>query len=283
MNLDLRMGGIRFHIDCDCAFECEESFAPFFCTSKNVSDVNITFIHDYSQAPLPTGPMLGEDLLIEYYPCGEKLLSMAKGSKGTHLSCCVSDGNDHICYLNAEPNGGIRTLSGLLRLIPMRRIFLDRGILFFHASQIGVGDTGILFSAASGTGKTTQARLWSKFRQADMLCNDRTLTDGQNTYGYPYDGSEPVGCGEIRRLGAIVTLEQSPENAIRRLRPREALSRLMPQTVLDVWDPQARTTAAEQILALLGNTPVYLLQCTPDEGAVACLEQQLVNDGVIIK
>lgn len=283
MNLDLRMGGIRFHIDCDYAFECEESFAPFFCTSKNVSDVNITFIHDYSQAPLPTGPMLGEDLLIEYYPCGGKLLSMAKGSKGTHLSCCVSDGNDHICYLNVEPNGGIRTLDGLLRLIPMRRIFLDRGILFFHASQIGLGDKGILFSAPSGTGKTTQAKLWNKFRNADILCNDRTLTDGQCTYGYPYDGSEPVACGEIRRLGAIVTLEQAPKNTIRRLRPREALTRLMPQTIIDVWDPWAQTAAAEQILTLLSHTPVYLLQCTPDEDAVVCLEQQLTKDGVITK
>lgn len=281
MNLDLRIGGIRFRIDCDSEIICEESFAPFFCTSKNVSDVNITFTHDYSQISKPDSTMLGEDLLMEYYRHDGRLLTMAKGSKGSHLSCCVSSSDDHVCHLNFAPGGGVNTLGGLLRLVPIRQILLKHGVLFLHASQIAVGNTGILFSAPSGTGKTTQARLWHKFRNAELLCNDRTLTDGENTYGYPFDGSEPVCCGEVRRLGAIVTLEQAPENSIRRLKPREALARLMPQAVIDVWDPHSRTAAAELLLTLLTRTPVYLLRCSPDENAVACLEQQLMKDGVI--
>ena len=68
---------------------------------------------------------------------------------------------------------------------------------------------------------------------------------------------------------------------VRRLRPREALARLMPQAVIDVWDPWSRTAAAELLLKLMNHTPVYLLRCTPDENAVACLEQQLIKDGVI--
>ena len=281
MNLDLRIGGIRFHIDCDSQIVCEKSFAPFFCTSKNVSDVNIIYSHDYSQVPKPTFPMVGEDLLMEYYRQDGRMLTMAKGTNGEHLSCCVSQDDDHMCHLNFSPDGGITTLGGLMRLVPIRQVLLRRGVLFLHASQIGVGDAGILFSAPSGTGKTTQARLWQKFRGATLLCNDRTLTDGVTTYGYPFDGSEPVCCGETRRLGAIVTLEQAPENSVRRLRPREALAHLMPQAVIDVWDPWSRTAAAELLLNVLTRTPVYLLRCTPDENAVACLEQQLRMDGVI--
>lgn len=281
MNFDLRIGGIRFHIDCDSEIVFEESFAPFFCAQPNVINANLFFDHDYSQTPTPALPMLGEDLLMEYYCHEGMLLSMSKGSNGSYLSCCISSGDDHLCHLNFGQKDGINTLGGLLRLVPMRQILLRKGVLFLHASQIGVGDTGILFSAPSGTGKTTQARLWQKCRCATLLCNDRTLTDGTKTYGYPVDGSEPVCCGEIRQLGAIVTLEQATENTVRRLRPREALSRLMPQAVIDVWDPWSRTAAAELLLKLMNHTPVYLLRCTPDENAVACLEQQLIKDGVI--
>lgn len=281
MNFDLRIGGIRFHIDCDSEIVCEESFAPFFCTCENVNSINIHFKHDDSQTPKPAVAKLGEDLLLEYYSHEGKLLSMAKGSNGSHLSRCTSSGDEHLCHLYFGPGDGIRTLGELLRLVPMRQILLRRGVLFLHSSQIGVGDAGILFSAPSGTGKTTQAGLWRIYRGATLLCNDRTLTDGVNTYGYPVDGSEPVCCGEVRRLGAIVTLEQAPENTIRRLSPREALARLMPQAVIDVWDPWSRTAAAELLLDLMTRTPVYLLRCTQDEKAVACLEQQLMKDGVI--
>lgn len=163
----------------------------------------------------------------------------------------------------------------------MRRIMMQHGVLFFHASQIGLGDRGILFTAPSGTGKTTQAKLWHKHRGAQLLCNDRTLTDGSLTYGYPMDGSEPVITGERRSLGAIVVLEQAPRNAVRALRPREILPRLMPQLVLDTWDPAASAAAMELLLNLISQTPVYLLRCTPDECAVQCLEQQLFMDGVI--
>lgn len=283
MTILLRIGGIRFRFDSDTEILIEESFAPFFCTENNVIDVNVRIFHNFSAAPLPTSHMIGEDLLMEYYRDHERLLCMTKGGQGRHLACCVCDNElqNLTCYLDLAPGSPADTLGNLLRMIPIRRILLSRGVLFFHASQIDFGGTGILFTAPSQTGKTTQARLWQQHRRARVLCNDRTLTDGVHTYGFPVDGSEPVISGETKRLGAIVVLEQSPENEVRLLRPREILSRLMPQQVMDVWDPDSRSKAAGLLLELLPRIPVYLLRCTPDERAVACLEQQLRKDGVI--
>ena len=283
MKIFVEFGGVRFRFDSDCDIIVEESLAPFFRTCENVTDVNIKLFHTFSGAPLPCSPMIGDDLLMEYYHQDGKLLCLTKGGEGRYLSSCLCtpDLKEMTCWLNFQSGSAVDKLGSILRMLPLRRILLQHGVLFFHASQIGIGDTGILFTAPSGTGKTTQAKLWRKFRGADILCNDRTLTDGQQTYGFPVDGSEPVITGERRRLGAIVVLEQAPENTLRRLRPREILSRLMPQLVLDTWDPDAASAAMELLLNLAAKIPVYLLCCTPDESAVQCLERQLLKDGVI--
>ena len=283
MKIFVEFGGIRFLFDSDCDIIVEDTFVPFLRSCETAPDVTVRLIHDFTGAPLPRSAMLGDDLLMEYYQEGEQLLCLTKGGQGKFLSSCLcaSDLKDMTCWLNFASGSPVDSLGGILRMIPMRRITMLHRVLFFHASQIGVGSKGILFTAPSGTGKTTQAKLWRKFRGVDILCNDRTLTDGTLTYGFPTDGSEPVITGERRTLGAIVVLEQAPENAVRRLRPREILPRLMPQLVLDAWDPASASAAMELLLDLIPRTPVYLLACTPDESAVRCLERQLVMDGVI--
>lgn len=283
MKFFVEFGGVRFRFDSDCDIIVEDTFAPFLPACEEAPDVSVRLIHDFSGAPLPRCAMVGDDLLMEYYQQEDQLLCLTKGGQGKYLSSCLCapDLREMTCWLNFPAGSPVDTLGGILRMLPMRRIMMLHGVLFFHASQIGLGDKGILFTAPSGTGKTTQAKLWHKYRGADILCNDRTLTDGSLTYGYPMDGSEPVITGERRSLGAIVVLEQAPENTIRALRPREILPRLMPQLVLDTWDPAAAAAAMELLLKLIPRTPVYLLRCTPDEHAVQCLEQQLFMDGVI--
>ena len=283
MKFFVEFGGIRFRFDSDCDIIVENTFAPFLRTCEAAPDVHVRLIHDFSDAPLPRSPMLGDDLLMEYYDHNGRILCLTKGGEGRFLaSClCAPDLKEMTCWLNFPAGSPLDTLGGILRMLPMRRIMTLHGVLFFHASQIGLGDKGILFAAPSGTGKTTQAKLWRRHRGAQILCNDRTLTDGSLTYGYPMDGSEPVITGECRSLGAIVVLEQAPRNSVRALRPREILLHLMPQLVLDAGDPAAAAAAAELLLNLIPQTPVYLLRCTPDEYAVQCLEQQLFMDGVI--
>lgn len=283
MKISIEIGGVRFHFDSDCDIIVGDSFAPFLGSCDAAHDVSVRLIHDFTDAPLPRRIMAGEDLLMKYYHEEGGLLCMTKSGRGEFLASCLCspDLRELTVWFNFRSGDPVDTLAGILRMIPMRRILLQHGVLFLHASQIAVGNTGILFSAPSGTGKTTQAKLWKRFRGAELLCNDRTLTDCTMTYGFPFDGSEPVLTGERRRLGAVVILRQAPENTVRRLLAREALPLLMSQTVLDTWDSAAQAAAGERMLDLISKTPVYLLACTPDEQAVQCLEQQLWKDGVI--
>ena len=164
-------------------------------------------------------------------------------------------------------------------MLPMREIFQHFQTVFLHASQIAIRGKGILFTAPSGTGKTTQAKLWKQYRGAEIICNDRTLTrklDGLwHTYGYPIDGSEPVRSEKVNRLRCVVLLRQGLTNTIQPLPPARAVSLLMRQVVFDTWSGTARATAMQQLLSLVEDIPVFLLTCTPDERAVEMLEQKL--------
>ena len=145
--------------------------------------------------------MIGEDVLMEYYREGTSLLCMSKGGSGKYLASCLCspDSKKLTCWLNFAPGTPVDSLGNILRMIPIRRILLHHGVLFLHASQVAIGDTGILFTAPSQTGKTTQAKLWNRHRGAEIICNDRTLTDCNLTYGFPVDGSEPVISGVLRK------------------------------------------------------------------------------------
>lgn len=283
MNIQIRIGGIRFRFDSDDEIAVEESLSPFFCTNEPVDEVSVKVTRSNPKPPRLKGPISGEDLLLEYYHEPDGLMCLAKGGVDGYLSSTLCDSNftEITCQLHRIPEGPLTSLGMLLRLIPIRTILQHKGVLFFHASQIAVEGKGILFTAPSGTGKTTQAKLWREYRDAKIICNDRTLIRNGLTYGYPIDGSEPVINGERYPLGAIVRLEQGNENRIDRLGPREVLQSLMPQLVIDAWDPQARLLATEQLLELVGKVPVYKFSCTLDQAAVEALEARLKMDGVL--
>ena len=283
MEYRLTIGGIRFRITCDFDVVFEEPYRAFLTPDDPVWDVDILFTKDFSKAPRLEGVLLGEDLLLEYYHSENGVLCAAKGGRNGYLSISASNlaFSKIVCYTNITAFPKIGTISHLFRMIPMRKLLQRFGVLFFHASQVSIDGMGILFTAPSGTGKTTQARLWQAFRGAKIVCNDRTLVRDGLTYGYPFDGSEPVNCNDVNKIAAIVSLSQHKNNYVQQRTGAAALAGLMPQMVIDTWDPEARFCATEQLMLLMKTCPVYHLGCTPDSAAVDCLWQRLITDGVM--
>lgn len=284
----LDIGGIQLCLDAERSLQSTHDLAPFYMDKTAFPDVTVRITWDWLHAKLPQTPPVGEDLIQIYYQeQDDKFCELAGGDRGA-LACTwyTADCREMVCFINQVNCQVLQdTERQILRMLPMREIFLRFGTLFLHASQIAYRGRGILFTAPSGTGKTTQAKLWQKFRGAEIICNDRTLTrkvDGAwRTYGYPLDGSEPVRSNAVNTLGAVVLLEQGRENQVQRLRPTKALPRLMRQVVLDCWSGEARTAAMELLITLMEEIPVYLLTCTPDERAVEALERKLMEDEVI--
>lgn len=282
MEYKLKFADVVFHILSEREIELEPELQPFLAAETEPADLTVQVSWDWEHAKLPDSDRAGEDLLSYYYIEGAERFCVTRGGPKGAVACTRynADFSEVVCTYNEKPFlMPPKTMGSLMRMLPMREIFQHFQTLFLHASQIALRGKGILFTAPSGTGKTTQAKLWKQYRGAEIICNDRTLTrklDGVwHTYGYPIDGSEPVRSEQVNRLGCVVLLRQGLTNTIQRLPPAKAVSLLMRQVVFDTWSGTARATAMQQLLSLVEDIPVLLLTCTPDERAVETLEQKL--------
>lgn len=148
-----------------------------------------------------------------------------------------------------------------------------RGNVLMHASAVMWKGQALLFTASSGTGKTTQAELWQKYKKAEILNGDKMFIDTSKdpclAWGSPWRGSSPYALNRQAPLSAIVVLKQAKSNSIRRLEGVEALSQVSPHLFYPSWDAECTGAVMESFGRLMSSTPVYLLSCRPDAEAVA--------------
>ena len=138
----------------------------------------------------------------------------------------------------------------------------------FHGSAIAVDGEAYLFTAKSGTGKSTHARLWREMlgERAVMVNDDKPLIrvhpDGAATvYGTPWDGKHRLSSNIAVPLRAICILEQAKENRIREIAREEALTMLLQQAYRPA-DPAALSKTLTLIDRM--NVKLYRLGCRID-------------------
>ena len=168
--------------------------------------------------------------------------------------------------------------------VSLAQLMVFKNAFFIHASYVDIGGKAVLFSAPCGTGKSTQAELWRKFRGAEIINGDKAgilVENGVYACGVPFCGTSGICQNKTLPLGAIVFLSQSPENTIRKCIGFEVLHNVMQNTYLDFVAPDEQRRFVDTAIKMLNSVPVYHLGCTPDENAVIILEKSLKTEGVI--
>lgn len=199
-----------------------------------------------------------------------------------------------VVYKNAEPirvaylrnSRDMIFQSGyFMNMLGLEQLLLRHDGLILHASLICWQGQGILFSAPSGVGKSTQASLWAQYQNAEILNGDRAgirCMDGCWTaYGLPYAGSSYIYKNASVPIRAIVVLQQGPENVIRPMTAAEALRALLPEFSAHRWNPEFMNRVLDIASAMLCHVPAYCLQCRPDRGAVELLCNTLNKEEAI--
>lgn len=109
--------------------------------------------------------------------------------------------------------------------------------IIFHSSALAVDNQAYLFTAPSGTGKSTHASLWRELLgdKVVMINDDKPIIryeDGDfYVYGTPWNGKHRLGENIRVKLKAICELKRGTENSIKKISPMEMFVTIMNQTM----------------------------------------------------
>lgn len=186
------------------------------------------------------------------------------------------------CYILEEEMNICRNVGHLFQLIRLEQIFMSQKAQILHSSFCKWENRGILFTAPSGTGKSTQADLWGKYQNAEIINGDRAvirkIEKKWTASGLPYAGSSDIFKNETCEIEAIIVLRQGKVNEIQKLRPAEAFKWIYSEVITCQWSKEYQHQNIDLILDLVSTVPVYLFRCLPDESAVTMLKNCLENE-----
>lgn len=146
------------------------------------------------------------------------------------------------------------------------------GGIMVHSSCIAVDGNAYLFSASSGTGKSTHTELWKKkFGEDAVYVNDdkpliRRYGDAFCACGTPFSGKTDLNNNVVVPLKAMCILERGLTNEIRRATTTQSVAKLLEQ----MYRPFETTLMAATMAIftdLLNQIPVYVLSCNMEPEA----------------
>lgn len=149
---------------------------------------------------------------------------------------------------------------------------LDYQTLLFHGSVVAVDGQAYLFTAKSGTGKSTHTRLWRELfgSRAVMVNDDKPLLRIEDeravACGTPWNGKHRLSTNIAVPLKAICILERSVENHIEPVTARKAWPMLLQQSSRPS-DPGKLAQTMCLIDRLSANVKLYRLGCNMEQSA----------------
>lgn len=154
---------------------------------------------------------------------------------------------------------------------------LQHGVFLMHASVIEVDGEGYAFLAHSGTGKTTQTRLWLEYfgNRARVINGDKPLirvvpeagTWKFVAYGTPWCGKEGMGCNASVPLKALFLLERSPDPSCVNAPQEYTIDRIFHQMLMPE-QPEQMMRLLNMVDKLVRTVPAYCLRCNMKDESV---------------
>ena len=152
---------------------------------------------------------------------------------------------------------------------------VDYDTILMHGSVVAVDGEAFLFTAKSGTGKSTHTRYWREvFGERAVMVNDdkpllKLTEDGVLACGTPWDGKHRLSTNVCLPLKAICILERGETNEITEISAQEALPMVFQQT----HRPKKLAKYMEIIDKLTQRVKFYRLRCNmSQEAAIVAYE-----------
>ena len=208
-------------------------------------------------------------VIVEMNPMFDRTISQAKPYLTTSLN-----NPDISIELSIEKLEEIKKRYNHLNLEEIEYIFLGQlfyrhilkhnGILL-HSSCVVKDNQAYLFSAPSGTGKSTHTNLWlEEFKDAFILNDDKpAIIYKDNTLyaaGTPFSGKHDISKNTLVPIKGICFIERSSNNWIKEISSKQAIFEILNQTERIPYE-EDMNLILEHISNIVKNTKIYKMGC----------------------
>jgi hypothetical protein len=272
--------GISVDIPDDIMYEEDRRMAPFRVEKNDASHCFTFRLAEHLDAP--AGPVVTVQPGFRVYrDAGWELRYFGSVQERWEpaYARAAHKGEEHFVQLKADAFPGKVATTVVLNALAAEHLIAEAGGVVLHSSFVEWNGKAILFTAPSGTGKSTQAELWRSLRSAGIINGDRAairVLDGvPYACGIPFAGSSQYSENRELPLAAVVYLAQAPVTTITRLKGYAAFARIWEGCSVNTWSSEDMERSSGLVSRIAGTVPVYELACTPDESAVVALENAL--------
>lgn len=271
------VGDVAFEVVTSEKFEDKEPYTLFSGNPENVK------LHYYfskvDELPEKKGILVSKMDYLEIYRDQNRIYRYLYcfDRKRDYACTCYEEGNDfvEVFVVRAAPKlwGGF-----IFQAVALEHLLAQYGRIILHASYISVEGNAVLFTAPCGTGKSTQAELWRKYRNAEIINGDRACISCDEipvAHGLPMSGTSGICKNMSLPLRAIIFLEQGKVNTLERLKGVRAMKAIFSGCWVNTWEKEDVENVLSVIERIVLLIPVYRLSCVPDVTAVEVLEKEI--------
>lgn len=275
----LALAGLRTVLRTPGEITISESLRPFLQAATPNTDCTITVRECPALPPLSENGTWHGPEYYDYLGSTPRVFHCsAPGAAAFAVTQLFENGNVEIGVLPSYLSYFTGS-SGIFNRIGMETLLLQHSGLLLHASLIKYAGKAVAFTGPSGVGKSTHAAFWCDALGAELLNGDRAALRnteaGWFAYGSPYAGTSGIYKNDSAPLAAVVVLQQAKENRLSVLTPEKAFRHLYPELSVHHWDKAFTEKAMDLCLQLIGDMPVYLLECLPQESAALLAKKGL--------
>ncbi len=176
--------------------------------------------------------------------------------------------------------------SGVCRMLAEK--LLPYSTLLMHGAAVSFQGEGVIFTAKSGTGKTTHISRWKDAfpDQVTVINGDKPFVevtgDKVMVYGSPWCGKEGENTNRTVQLKAICIIEQAESNSIEIISFEEAFPMLFQQT----YRPKQKEELMKvlKLIKIMGEQlTFYRLKCRPNVEAARIAKEKIYGSSVMEK
>lgn len=280
-----KIAGIIIRILYDDRYIIEET-VPFnrFLTSINKNNYQINL---YLKKELSNycDNLIYQDSNNLVYGKNKKIRYLGNYSKGSsRKKCLIKELTKNESNLEIKHSDFLLSEQELFNCLGLDSILAEFGRLIIHAAFICYQNKGIIFTAPSQTGKSTQAALWKKYcQEVEIINGDRAIIgiemDKVKVYSLPFCGSSGIALNIECDLKAIVVLRQGKKNRISRITGKEAYQYLYSQINSINWHYENQINILNLLGKIIELIPIYYYECLPEQSAVIALKKIIDKEG----